>query len=96
MVLSACVPTMLYCALRAPHHTPRAQALTFAVTAAANMLPPNHAEHNDPPCHHTCALTGHGMGLLTTIVTLWLGYIWLKEALAGWRYAPFSYCKTQQ
>ena len=42
MVFSACVPTMLFCALRAPHYTPCAQALTFLSTAVAGMLPHDH------------------------------------------------------
>ena len=39
MALLACVPAMLYCALRASHLTPRAEALTFTLSATASMLP---------------------------------------------------------
>ena len=39
MAILACLPAMLYCALRAPHLTPRAQALTFSLSAVASMLP---------------------------------------------------------
>ena len=35
-------------------------------------------------------------GLLTAGVTLWLGFLWLKQALAGGRYALFAYLPTQQ
>ena len=104
MALSACVPAMLYCALRAPHLTPRAQALTFSMSAVASMLPLEKgvawtlwptlntiARQATTPANIPTTV----WGLLTSLITLWLSYQWLKEVLAGWKYEPFAYFYTQ-
>ena len=83
MALSACVPAMLYCALRAPHLTPRAQALTFLSTAVAGLLPLDKGvAWNFLPMLNKMTrlattpdnLPTTAWGLLTTLITLWLGY----------------------
>ena len=38
-VVSACVPTLIYCAIWAPHHARHAIALAFTATNVANLLP---------------------------------------------------------
>ena len=74
---------MLYCALCAPHLTPRAQVLTFLFTAEAGLLPLDHgvAWTFLPMLNKMTRLATApdnlpttAWGQFTTLITLWLGY----------------------
>ena len=91
-VLSACVPTALYCALWAPHLTRHAIALAFTATNVANLLPvgPGVAWNHWPTLIQSTRLatttatpTTVVWWLSALLLCAWLGRYWLKQALTG-------------
>ena len=86
-VVSACVPTLIYCAIWAPHHARHATALAFTATNVANLLPVGKgvAWNHWPTLIQSIHLAASPENLQTTV--WWLALLllgtWLTLTLTG-------------
>ena len=105
MVFSACVPTMIYCALWAPHLTRHAIALAFTATNVANLLPVGTgvAWNHWPTLLESTRLAATPQTLQTMVWWLallllcaWLSRHWLRQTLTGRALVRDAQARTRQ